>query len=37
MTIEEVGKTVAFLAADGVAHSITGQTIYMDGSYHIMG
>ncbi len=37
VTIEEVGRTVAFLAADGVAHSITGQTIYMDGGYHIMG
>ena len=36
-TIEEVGNTVACLAADRVGRSITGQTIYVDGGYHIMG
>lgn len=36
-TIEEVGNTVACLAADPIGRSITGQTIYIDGGYHIMG
>jgi enoyl-[acyl-carrier protein] reductase I len=37
VTIEEVGNTVAYLAVDAISHSITGQTIYIDGGYHIMG
>jgi enoyl-[acyl-carrier protein] reductase I len=36
-TIEEVGKTVAYLAMDEVSRSITGQVIYIDGGFHIMG
>jgi enoyl-[acyl-carrier protein] reductase I len=36
-TIEEVGATVACLAVDSIGRSITGQTIYIDGGYHIMG
>jgi enoyl-[acyl-carrier protein] reductase I len=35
-TIEEVGKTVAWLCMDD-ARSITGQVIYVDGGAHIMG
>lgn len=37
VTIEEVGNTVAYLAVDAISRSITGQTIYIDGGYHIMG
>lgn len=37
VTIEEVGNTVAYLASDAVGHSMTGQTIFIDGGYHIMG
>lgn len=33
---EELGQTALFLATDG-AGSITGQTIYVDGGYEIMG
>lgn len=36
-TIEEIGKTVAFLSVDEIGKNITGQTIYIDGGYHIMG
>lgn len=35
-TVEEIGATGAFLASDGAA-SITGQVIYVDGGYQIMG
>ncbi|MCQ4159302.1 enoyl-ACP reductase FabI [Roseomonas sp. GC11] len=33
-TIEEVGATTAFLATDAAA-AMTGQTLYVDGGYHI--
>lgn len=36
VTTEELGKTGAFLASDGAA-AITGQTIYVDCGYQIMG
>ena len=35
-TLEEVGQTGLFLASDG-ATGITGQVIYVDGGYQIMG
>lgn len=35
-TLEEIGATGVFLASDGAA-SITGQVIYVDGGYQIMG
>jgi len=35
-TTEELGHTGAFLASDGAA-AITGQVIYVDGGYQIMG
>jgi enoyl-[acyl-carrier protein] reductase I len=35
-TTEELGATGAFLASDGAA-SITGQVLYVDGGYQIMG
>jgi enoyl-[acyl-carrier protein] reductase I len=35
-TTEELGQTGAFLASDGAA-AITGQVIYVDGGYQIMG
>eukprot|EP00188_Purpureofilum_apyrenoidigerum_P005896 Plantae.Rhodophyta-Purpureofilum_apyrenoidigerum.ctg8236.p1 GENE.Plantae.Rhodophyta-Purpureofilum_apyrenoidigerum.ctg8236~~Plantae.Rhodophyta-Purpureofilum_apyrenoidigerum.ctg8236.p1 ORF type:complete len:321 (-),score=53.48 Plantae.Rhodophyta-Purpureofilum_apyrenoidigerum.ctg8236:92-1054(-) len=35
-TIEEVGKTAAFLCSDA-ASGITGQTIYVDSGYEIVG
>ena len=35
-TTEELGQTGAFLASDGAA-GITGQVIYVDGGYQIMG
>lgn len=35
-TTDELGATGAFLASDGAA-SITGQVIYVDGGYQIMG
>jgi len=36
-TIEQIGKTVAHIAADEIGANITGQTIYIDGGFHIMG
>lgn len=36
-TIEQIGKTVAYLSVDDVGGNITGQTIYIDGGFHIMG
>ena len=35
-TLEELGATGVFLASDGAA-SITGQVLYVDGGYEIMG
>ncbi len=35
-TLEELGATATFLASDGAA-SITGQVLYVDGGYEIMG
>ncbi|MCF7675937.1 MAG: enoyl-ACP reductase [Akkermansiaceae bacterium] len=35
-TLEEIGATGVFLASDGAA-SISGQVIYVDGGYQIMG
>ena len=37
VTNTEIGNTVAHLAADSISRSITGQTIYIDGGYNIMG
>ncbi len=36
VTIEEVGNTAAFLCSD-LASGITGQTVYVDGGYHVIG
>lgn len=36
VTIEEVGNTAAFLASD-LSSGISGEIIYVDGGYHIMG
>jgi len=36
VTIEEVGNTTAFLASD-LASGITGQVIYVDSGYNIIG
>jgi enoyl-[acyl-carrier protein] reductase I len=36
VTIEDVGATAAFLASDG-ARGITGEVIYVDSGYNIMG
>jgi enoyl-[acyl-carrier protein] reductase I len=35
VTIEDVGLAVAFLAHDA-AKAITGDTLYIDGGYHII-
>ena len=35
-TVEELGAMGVFLASDGAA-SITGQTLYVDGGYQIIG
>ena len=35
-TADELGQTGVFLASDGAA-SITGQVLYVDGGYQIMG
>ena len=36
VTIQEVGETASFLASDG-ASGITGQTLYVDSGYNIIG
>lgn len=36
VTIEEVGNAAAFLCSD-MASGITGETVYVDAGYHIMG
>jgi enoyl-[acyl-carrier protein] reductase I len=36
VTIEEVGNAAAFLCSD-LATGITGETLYVDGGYHIIG
>ena len=36
VTIEEVGNTAAFLGSD-LASGITGEVIYVDTGYHILG
>jgi enoyl-[acyl-carrier protein] reductase I len=36
VSIEDVGSTTAFLATD-YARLMTGETIYVDGGYHIVG
>jgi enoyl-[acyl-carrier protein] reductase I len=36
VTIEEVGAACAFLASQ-YASAMTGDTIYIDGGYHILG
>lgn len=36
-TIEEIGNTVAYLSMDEVGRNITGQVLYIDGGFHIMG
>jgi enoyl-[acyl-carrier protein] reductase I len=35
VSIDDVGVATAFLAHDA-AHLITGETLYVDGDYHIM-
>jgi enoyl-[acyl-carrier protein] reductase I len=35
-SLEEIGATGVFLASDGAA-SISGQVLYVDGGYQIMG
>ena len=35
VSIDDVGQAVAFLATD-FAKLITGETLYIDGGYHIM-
>ena len=35
-TLEELGATATWLASDGAA-SVTGQVIYVDGGYEIVG
>lgn len=36
VTIEEVGNAAAFLCSD-LASGITGETLYVDGGYHVIG
>jgi enoyl-[acyl-carrier protein] reductase I len=36
VTIEDVGNTAAFLCSD-LAAGITGEIVYVDGGYRIMG
>ena len=36
VTIHDVGATAAFLCSDG-ANAITGETVYVDSGYNIMG
>ncbi|WP_448204924.1 enoyl-ACP reductase FabI [Azospirillum sp. sgz302134] len=35
VTVDDIGPTAAFLASDA-AKQITGQTVYIDGGYHVM-
>ncbi|CAA9566173.1 MAG: Enoyl-[acyl-carrier-protein] reductase [NADH] [uncultured Thermomicrobiales bacterium] len=35
-TADQVGSTAVFLASDGAA-AITGETLFVDGGYHVMG
>ena len=35
-TVDEVGKTIAYLSADAVGRNITGQTIYIDGGFSVV-
>jgi len=35
-TIDEIGKTVAYLSADEVGRNITGQTIHIDGGFSVV-
>ncbi|MEZ5690900.1 MAG: enoyl-ACP reductase FabI [Rickettsiales bacterium] len=37
VTIEQIGKAVAYLTSDDVGNSINGQTIYIDGGFNIIG
>lgn len=37
VSIEEVGKTLAFLSDNEASKNITGQIIYIDGGYNILG
>jgi enoyl-[acyl-carrier protein] reductase I len=36
VSIEDVGAATAYLATD-YAKLITGETVYVDGGYHILG
>lgn len=36
VSIDDVGATTAFLATD-YAKLMTGETVYVDGGYHIVG
>lgn len=36
VTLEDVGNTAAFLCSD-LAGGVTGQTLYVDGGYHVIG
>jgi enoyl-[acyl-carrier protein] reductase I len=36
VTIEDVGAACVFLASDYAA-AMTGETLYVDGGYHILG
>ena len=35
--IDDVGAATAFLAHDVARRPITGETLYIDGGYHIIG
>ncbi|MCW2243118.1 enoyl-[acyl-carrier-protein] reductase (NADH) [Azospirillum canadense] len=35
VTVDAIGPTAAFLASDA-ARQITGQTVYIDGGYHVI-
>ncbi len=37
VTIEQVGNMVAYLATDEIGGAVTGQTIFVDGGYNVMG
>jgi enoyl-[acyl-carrier protein] reductase I len=36
ITREEVGKTALYLLSD-LSSGVTGETVYVDGGYHILG